>query len=116
MKSKSSSYKFTILTALMCGRIPINCNSILFTVNSHELIKRTYYFNGVLYCAVAFRFIADELCAMCNSHEHWMNNFNFTENKQTKNIRLFIECYKIHQIIMILQLIHFYEEFTNYVK
>ena len=62
-----------ILTALMCGRIPSNRNSILFNVNSHELIKRTYYFNCVLYCAIAFRFIVDELWSICNSHEHWIN-------------------------------------------
>ena len=71
----------------MCGRIPVNCNSILFNVNSHELINRNYSFNRLSYCAVAFRFIVEELCLMCNSHErHWMNNFNLTENTQTKFI------------------------------
>ena len=75
----------------MCGRIPSNCNSILFNVSSPELIKRTYYFNRVLYCAIAFRFIVDELWSICNSHEHWINNVNFTENTQRKrNVILYI--------------------------
>ena len=62
----------------------ISAYCILFDVNSHELTKRTYYFNHVLYCAVAFRFVVDEMCSMCNLHEHWVNNSNFTENTQTK--------------------------------
>ena len=50
-----------------------DCNNILFNVNLiKELIILTAYYIVWLRCD-----------SMCNSHEYWMNNLNFTENKQT---------------------------------
>ena len=76
----------------MCGRISINCNNIiLFNVNSHELIKELIVLTAYYIVFVAFRFIVEELCSISNSHEDWMDNFNFTQKTSKQGFSLLIK-------------------------